>query len=111
MRRAFPAAVLVPCLVSASALGASGPDLRIVTRSGEEGWLFGALTLPFSAAEKDALALETAADRLRRKGDPFEAVEERHAFLSRSAGAAATPAARARAKELPARAGAAGVRK
>ncbi len=146
MRRAFPAALLVPFLVAASALGASGPDLRIVsapsvslrdaprtagrplarlalgtivteiartggvdtvggltapwlevsTPSGEEGWLFGALTLPFSEAEKDALALEIASDRLGRSGDPFEAVAELHAFLSGAAGAAVTPDARAR---------------
>ncbi len=146
MRRAIPAALLVLFLVAASALAASGPDLRIVsapsvslrdapgiasrllarlalgtivteiartggvdtvggmtapwlevsTPSGEEGWLFGALTLPFSEAEKDALALEIAADRLGRSGDSFEAVEELHAFLSRAAVAAATPDARAR---------------
>ncbi len=146
MRRAFPAALLVPFLVATSALDASGPDLRIVsapsvslrdapgtagrriarlalgtivgeiartggvdtvggvtapwlevsTPSGEEGWLFGALTLPFSEAERDALALEIAADRLGRSGDTFEAVEELRDFLSRAAGAAATPDARAR---------------
>lgn len=76
--------------------GVTAPWLEVSTPSGEEGWLFGALTLPYSEAEKDALALEIAADRLGRSGDPFEAVEELHAFLARAARAAATPDARAR---------------
>ena len=76
--------------------GVTSPWLEVSTPSGEEGWLFGALTLPWSEAEKDALALEIADDRLRRSGDSFEAVEELHAFLSRAAASAATPEARAR---------------
>jgi len=146
LRRALPAALLAPLLFPASALDASGPDLRIVsapavslreapgttgervarlalgtivtelartggvdtiagetapwldvsTPTGEKGWLFGALTLPWSDAERDALALEIADDRLRRRGDSFEAIEELHAFLSRAAASAATADARAR---------------
>lgn len=76
--------------------GVTAPWLEVSTPAGEEGWLFGALTLPFSEKEKDALALEIAADRLGRSGDPFEAVEELHAFLARASGSAATPDARAR---------------
>lgn len=76
--------------------GVTAPWLEVSTPTGEEGWLFGALTLPYSEAEKDALALEIADDRLRRSGDSFEAVEELHAYLARASGDAATPEARAR---------------
>lgn len=76
--------------------GETAPWLEVATPSGEQGWLFGALTLPYTEAERDALVLEIAKDRLRRTGDPFEAFAELHAFLVWAAGEAATPEARAR---------------
>ncbi len=76
--------------------GERAPWLEVATSSGEQGWLFGALSLPYAEAERDALALEIAGDRLKRAGDPFEAFAELHAFLARAAGEAATPEARAR---------------
>jgi hypothetical protein len=76
--------------------GETAPWLEVATPSGREGWLFGALTRPYAEAERDALALEIAGDRLERSGDPFEAFAELHAFLGRAAGEAATPDARAR---------------
>ncbi len=76
--------------------GETAPWLEVATPTGQEGWLFGALTLPYAEAERDALALEIAGDRLERSGDPFEAFAELHAFLGRAAGEAATPEARAR---------------
>lgn len=71
--------------------GERAPWLLVATPSGEEGWLFGALTLPFAEAERDPLALEIAEARLGREGDSFEAYAELHAFLSRASGEAGTP--------------------
>ncbi|MCL4807869.1 MAG: SH3 domain-containing protein, partial [Thermoanaerobaculia bacterium] len=67
------------------------PWLLVATPSGEEGWLFGALTLPYAETEKDTLALEIADSRLNRKGDPFESYAELYAFLSRAAAVAGSP--------------------
>lgn len=96
--------------------GETAPWLLVSTPSGEEGWLFGALTLPYADAEKDSLALEIADGRLKRKGDPFESYEELYAFLSRAAGDAGTPEAGARLglaalRALDRAAGAIGVRR
>ncbi len=71
--------------------GETAPWLLVATPSGEEGWLFGALTLPYAETEKDTLALEIADSRLNRKGDPFESYAELYAFLSRAAAVAGSP--------------------
>jgi hypothetical protein len=71
--------------------GETAPWLLVATPSGEEGWLFGALTLPYAEAEGDALALEIAEGRLKREGDPFESCAELHTFLSRAAAQAGSP--------------------
>lgn len=76
--------------------GETAPWLNVSTADGAEGWVFGALTLPYSEGERDALALQIASDRLGRRGDGFEAFAELHAFLAREAKSAATPEARAR---------------
>ena len=96
--------------------GETAPWLEVATPSGQEGWLFGALTLSYSEEEKDALALVIAGDRLKRAGDPFEALAELHAFLVRAAGEAAKPEAGARLRlatlrALDRAAGAIGVRR
>ena len=62
MRTAFPAALLVPLLLTASALDASGPAPRIVSAPG------------------------IVAERPGPSGDPLEAVEELHACLWCAAG-------------------------
>ncbi len=76
--------------------GETAPWLEVAAESGEEGWLFGALTYPYADEERDALALQIAGERLKRTGDPFEAFAELHAFLVRAAGVAGTQDVRAR---------------
>lgn len=76
--------------------GATAPWLRVSTPAGEEGWIFGAFTLPYSEAERDALALAIAEERMKRKGDGFEAFAELRAFLVRAAQSAVTPESGAR---------------
>jgi hypothetical protein len=96
--------------------GETAPWLLVATPSGEEGWLFGALTLPYAEAERDALAVEIADGRLKRERDPFESFVELHAFLSRAAAAAGSPEAGGRLglsalRALDRTAGAIGVRR
>lgn len=62
--------------------GETAPWFLVATPSGEENWLFGALTLPYAEAEKDALALEIADGRLKRERDPFESLAELHERFS-----------------------------
>lgn len=76
--------------------GATAPWLRVSTAEGVEGWVFGGLTLPYTDADRDAIALAIAEDRLRRQGDPFGAFDELRSFLVRAAAAARAPEAKAR---------------
>lgn len=84
--------------------GETAPWLNVSTPDGAEGWVFGALTLPYAEEERDAIALGIGADRLARQGDGFEAFAELHAFLACAAAGAGTPEARARLELLALRA-------
>ncbi|MFN0119724.1 MAG: SH3 domain-containing protein, partial [Blastocatellia bacterium] len=67
--------------------------LRVATGDGKTGWLFGGLTIPFNAAQREATYLRIVTDRLKPEAKNFADELDLAGFLTRAIAEMRSPAA------------------